>query len=924
MDVFTKSKMNLLDVYLSKTAPNIICINEVLPKNSRFKAAANSYQINGYNLIAHSLNGRGICIYARPNININVIDMGVDFDECVWCSINGKDDDVLLGCIYRSPASLENNDIKLCNMLIHALSLPYKDSIIIGDFNFANINWELKRATARSTSIDLFLDTINDLFLEQLVDEPTRVRIGQQSNLLDLVLVSNIFIVDEIHMDEPIGKSDHLVLNISIYVDVLESAAIERRLFYRGDYDQMRQYFISIDWLTILDSENTQDSWNIFYDHFRYALDTFIPVTSEPIDYSNQPWIDVKCTALINTRRRAYNKYYRRKTVENWDSYKLLRNSSKLQTDQARTLYEDKICKQSKDNPKAFWKYVNFRSKRKIQLGSIRDPDGILHYDDTSIANLLNDYFTSVFNKENHVDRSRTADVVDNYIGSIYFSSSHVSKLIDKLRICKSAGPDGIHAKIIKECSTIFAVIFNIIFQKSLREGVLPYQWKEAHISALHKKGSKSLCNNYRPVSLTSIVCKLLESIIRDAILPFLELNSKISVHQYGFRKGYSCATQLLEVMEDFTSYYDMSLDFDCIYLDFAKAFDRVSHSNLLYKLSSIGIQGNILKWITSFLSNRKQRVVVNGVKSSWTDITSGIPQGSVLGPILFIIFINDLPISVTSHIKIFADDTKIYNSIDNSTLLQDDLNNLVAWSKKWLLPFNIDKCNVLHYGKHNTKTTYIMDDKPLTADKLMTDLGVTFQDSLTFNEHISKCVSKANSRLGIIRNTFQTLTRDNFIPLYKSLVRPVIEYCCTTWYPHHVMLNRDIEKVQRRATKLVRDLSHLSYSDRLKRLNLTTLYYRRQRSDMLQVYRIVHGIDRIDSNVFFKFSDRPTRGNSLRLLKPRALTSFKQYSFSHRIVNMWNDLPDDVVLADSINVFKNRLEEHWKFKDFKFQMVYV
>jgi hypothetical protein len=508
-------------------------------------------------------------------------------------------------------------------------------------------------------------------------------------------------------------------------------------------------------------------------------------------------------------------------------------------------------------------------------------------------------------------------------IGSIRFTEKDIFILINKLNVSKAPGPDGIHAKIIKECSVIFAHIFNIIFNKSIREGVVPHQWKEANVRALYKKGKKSMCNNYRPVSLTSIVCKMLESLIRDAVLVYLEKNSKIVANQYGFRPGYSCSTQLLEVMEDFTSFMDLSSDFDCIYLDFAKAFDRVSHVKLISKLHDIGIQGNLLKWIKDFLYNRKQRVMVNGVSSEWTKVTSGIPQGSVLGPILFTIFINDLPIALDSHVKIFADDTKIYNTVDKATMIQEDLDKLMQWSTKWLLPFNVDKCSVVHYGSNNTRNVYTMNNRDLAADTLIRDLGILFQDDLKFGSHINKIVASANGKLGIIRNTFHELNKDNFIVLYKAFVRPILEYCCTTWSPHNIMYHKEIEKVQKRATKLVQHMYTLSYSDRLKALNLTTLYYRRKRCDMLQVYRIINNIDQMDMDNYFRLNIRPSRHNSLKLLKPRAGRTIKQHSFSHRIINLWNELPDDVVLADSINSFKNNLDIAWKFKVWKYEMIY-
>ena len=914
--------MNLLDVCIVNKHPDIICLVEILPKNARIKKTIDAIQIKGYNIIAHSLRKRGICVYASPKIDIVAIDNDNIFEECVWCLISGKKETFLLGCIYRSPSSSAENDNNLCIMLRNMLSLNFKDTIIVGDFNFSNIDWDFRFSTVRSPSTDLFLDTINDLYLEQIVCSPTRIRIGQQSSLLDLVLTNSIYFVEEIIIDDPIGKSDHTVLDIIINIDIRDSLPIERRLYYRGDYDSMRAYYSDIDWYALLFDKNTQSSWDIFYDHFIIALEMCIPISNKIITHSKQPWVDKDVQKQIKKKKKSFNKYYRRPTMENWSSYVIERNLATSKIDGGRINYEKRICDASKDNPKEFWKYVNIRNNKQNHIPSIQDTNKVLYYDDESKANIFNSYFTSVLIQDNDIQ-----GVIDNDnitgIGSICFGRKDVKGLIDNLNISKAPGPDGIHSKIIKECAEVFSHIFYIIFCKSIREGVLPGQWKEANVRALYKKGKKTVCSNYRPVSLTSIVCKLLESLIRDVLLEFLETNNKISVHQYGFRPGFSCSTQLLEVIEDFTSFTDIALDFDCIYLDFAKAFDRVSHRKLIRKLFNIGIKGNILDWISNFLTGRKQRVMINGVHSDWAMVTSGIPQGSVLGPILFTIFINDLPISLMSHVKIFADDTKIYNSVDNCTLLQDDLDKLIEWSEKWLLPFNIEKCSVVHYGKNNICTPYNMANKEVATEHIMKDLGIIFQDDVKFGDHINKIVAKANSKLGLIRNTFQELNASNFIVLFKSFVRPILEYCSTTWSPHLIMHHTEIEKVQRRATKLVKHMGHLSYSERLKRLNLTTLYYRRQRADMLQVYRIIHGIDRLDRDKFFQFNTRPSRGNSFKIIKPRALTSFKQYSFTHRCVNNWNALPEEVVQSITINIFKNKLEKCWQHKEWKYEMVY-
>ena len=268
-----------------------------------------------------------------------------------------------------------------------------------------------------------------------------------------------------------------------------------------------------------------------------------------------------------------------------------------------------------------------------------------------------------------------------------------VRSLLDNISVSKSQGPDEIPAKVLKELSHEIAEPLTVIFRKSLSAGKLPTVWKKANVIPLFKKGSRSDPNNYRPVSLTCICGKLLEKLIRNRIMSYMENNNLFNVHQFGFRSSRSCVTQLLKVIKDWFDDMDNNIVWDTIYLDFAKAFDRVPHKRLVNKLKAYGISGNLLKWISDFLSDRKQRVKVGDKWSDWIEVLSGIPQGSVLGPLLFLIFIHDLPENVLSRIVIFADDTKLYNQRNNKDILQNDLIEIYQWSLEWNLRFNLDKC---------------------------------------------------------------------------------------------------------------------------------------------------------------------------------------------------------------------------------------
>ena len=916
--------------------PNIICLTEVLPKNTILEHNSQMYTLDGYTMVDSNLKGRGICLYCKPEVKYQIIDNIPEFNEVVACEFIGKTEVFLLLICYRSPNSSMDNDGNLCDLLLNISQRHYSNIFVVGDFNYCNIDWNLKITQTPSVSASQFLDTVNDLFFEQLVSEPTRYRKGQRKNILDLVLSNNLFFVDSIDYCEPLGRSDHLSLVIYLNFELTQRAEVNRKMYYNGDYVAMNAFFNEFDWTNLMDVLNTQQSWDFFTKKTAYAIEKFIPICNKSSP-TGKDWVNSKVRVERKNKKQSWSKLWKQiksnriHSIQNDNSaleeeWILARNKATKTCDEARSQYESRIILNCKTNPKTFWSYVKKKTKKPGDVSTLEDRNGQLVSNDSTKAKLLNDYFSSVFVNEaddNFYEKNINPTIADT-IDTISINEDIILTAIDKLNVSKAPGPDGLHARIIKECKESFSIVFSIIFKKSLQEGALPKQWKQAHVKALFKKGKRTQCSNYRPVSLTSIVCKLFESIIRDNITQFLETHSLITTHQHGFRSGHSCTTQLLELMEDFTDFYEEEIPYDCIYLDFAKAFDRVPHQRVLTKLYNLGIRGKLINWIKDFLHGREQRVVINNNYSDWTNVVSGIPQGSVLGPTLFTIFINDIPVDINSSIKIFADDTKLYNDAHLSNLIQNDLNKLVQWSNIWLLPFNIDKCKVLHYGKLNPKNNYMMNDIPLSAGPSIKDLGITFQDNLRFDEHISKITSTANSRLGIIKNTFHSIDEKGFMILFKSNVRPVLEYGIPVWQPHLRKHEKEIEQIQRRATRMIKGFENFNYSERLHKLYLPTLHYRRRRCDLIQVFKIIKKFDNIDSDSFFQFNHGITRKNHIyKLNKPRCNSSQKMHSFSHRIINDWNDLPSSVGEINSINAFKSLLEDHWKHADFKYNFVF-
>ena len=331
-------------------------------------------------------------------------------------------------------------------------------------------------------------------------------------------------------------------------------------------------------------------------------------------------------------------------------------------------------------------------------------------------------------------------------------------------------------------------------------------------------------------------------------------------------------------------------------------------------KLEAHGVGGNILTWIKSWLSNRRQRVAVEGNFSEWAKVISGVPQGSVLGPVLFLVYINDLEVGLVSELSKFADDSKLLKSVSSDEdldIVREDLHKLESWAEKWQMEFNVDKCSVMHLVKNDMCADYSLFNKQIKVSEKERDLGIIVDNKLRFSEQCNAVVNKANSTLGMIKRNIVSRDHKIISKLYKALVRPKLEYCIQAWRPYFRKDIDKLEKVQRRATKLISDCRNLSYKDRLVYTGLTTLEDRRNRGDMIEVFKLVKGLSKIDSSKLLCFSSNTrTRGHLYKLDKNRPTLELRKHFFSHRVVNNWNSLSADVVESESVNMFKNRYDK--------------
>ncbi len=532
----------------------------------------------------------------------------------------------------------------------------------------------------------------------------------------------------------------------------------------------------------------------------------------------------------------------------------------------------------------------------------LRKPDGDLTQDSSTMSEMLNTFFASVMTHEPadepipHLEYDRNPPPFPR---KIVFDTEEVAKFQQQIKPNKACGPDLIHPRVLRMCPALVKPM-TIMFNASMSSGILPQDWRDAHVTPIYKGSCRLSCKNYRPVSLTSQMVKLMEKLVLSRLWDYLNSFQSLSVDQHGFQPGASCTTQLLDCLDDWTRMADEGKSVDIIYLDFAKAFDSVPHKRLAHKLHTIGIQGTMLRWLQAFLAHRRQRVVLQGMQSDWLPCTSGVPQGSLLGPTLFLIYIDDMPLNLESDVKLFADDSKVYRAVrshvDEDTLNRD-LAKLATWSARWLLRFNESKCVVLtvqpqhrdNVPRYTLNGVYL---QPVTEQK---DLGVIITSDLKPTTHINKICAKSRSKIGLIKRCFTQLSPEKMRILFQSLVRPLLEFASPAWSP---WLVKDIENLESVQNKCMRMSNSTGWEP---------LVSRRRKADLREAYKCLNGESKLKPTKLFSLSNQALRGQQ-RLSQQYSRTDLRKHYFSRRVVRDWNYVSNLPPISTTYAQFKSKL----------------
>uniref|UniRef100_A0A131YPE6 Endonuclease/reverse transcriptase n=1 Tax=Rhipicephalus appendiculatus TaxID=34631 RepID=A0A131YPE6_RHIAP len=786
---------------------------------------------------------------------------------------------------------------------------PRANLVLCGDFNFPDINWDNCVASARASKD--FLEVVFTYSLSQVVTTPTR-----GSNILDLVLTTDSEQINSLQCVQ--GVSDHNILffNIAIELPDRQPSTKYIRDYNKANFSEINNQLESFfeDFKRSASLRTVEQNWILYKGKLLSLIDAYVPLVRIRGD-AGRPWYTNNLRILSRKKKRIFRELKRSNNPQKWDRYfTVLREYTGLLRHSKRKYFHVDLLSILRDNPRKFW---NSLSPKRTSCHSI----ALINSDGSSVPgdecpDVMNSYFCSVFTNEPFANIPTLPSCNFSSMSEVIITTQGIANLIDNLKLSSAPGPDDITAKALKGTKSQSSRFLQLIFTQSVASSTIPNDWKISHVVPIHKSGSRSTPCNYRPISLTCIPCKLLEHILYSSIASHLDKHSFFFTKQHGFRQGYSCETQLFEFTTDLHLNLDSRFQTDVIYLDFSKAFDRVAHRRLISKLACLNLDTHVLSWIECFLTNRSQHTVIDNIQSSSSSVLSGVPQGSVLGPLLFLIFINDIPANISSSIRLFADDCVLYRRISSTNdqlILQEDLNKIVNWCSVWLMSLNVSKCKFMCVTRKHTTLNYqyFLKSSALTQVDCYRYLGVTITDQLTWTAHITNLVKDCSKSLGLLKRSLFLSPFPVRKLAYETFIRTKLEYASAIWNPHQNYLIDSLEAVQNRAVRFIASNYdwHTSITSIKSSLSIPNLSLRRKISQLSLFHKLYYNFPHLRDTIFLPPNRTSHRlFNNLSVQRLHGTTQAFNKSFLPTAIELWNALPEQIVHEQDSNKFRHIL----------------
>lgn len=881
------------------------------------------------------LGGGGVLLALSNELSsqrVDALEIDVPGCDCVWVKVTNISRDLILYiCVVyirpRTPLavyqtfydSLGKQNFKRNHKII-----------ILGDFNLQIYGMfsDLNSGDIINKELLLFMN-INNLFLKNNIR-------NFQGKTLDLI-ISDMDSVSVNECDEPLVRVDPYHPALEAEVDTGAPLSYRSRsesnqrmgfCYRRADFLQLYVRLSELNWNNLYLETDINKAVDIFYQCIFNVVKQVCPLKKQ-YNISKYPfWFPVHVRKNIRLKEKFHRKYKKYGLREDYQNFKTLRSSVKKDIKLAYNNYIKNIEASIKSDSNKFWQYV--RDKRLDKSRSlVMEYNGVNLDNGAAIAEAFKEYFSSVYVNYTVVPVAEEATAGPSMLGVDCFNIKQITEYevclaIKNLKSKSTSGPDFLPQYLFKGCSDILIKPLTFLYNLCLKTCTFPEKWKTTKITPIFKSGKQSQIINHRPVAVLSVPAKIFEMVINKYLIH--HILTHISDIQHGFLPKRSVNTNLLNFTSFVSSGLDSGVQTDSIFLDLAKAFDRVDHLILLKKLHYYGLSNSLIKLFTSYLINRKQYVYFNGHISSVFNVESGVPQGSNLGPTLFLIMINDIGNYITSSkALLFADDLKLFNNILSGVdcqHLQNDINNVVRWSIENKMSFNTSKCYVMTFSRTSNvfEFNYKINGNLISRVNKIKDLGVYFDSSLSFNYHIDHCISSATKIMGLIFRlgvTFQNV--DTLKTLFRSLVRSRLECSAVIWNTINITQEDALERVQK---KFLRFLYYKSfniytylvpYSELLEMFGFESLSRRRGLQELLFLYKLVHGMvyDPISlASICFRVPIFHSRSKLLFSL-PYSRTLAHAGSPLFRMMRLYNVIATEVSEPDiffvNLKVFKSQ-----------------